>query len=291
MQKSPEYRAITITFGTTAENGPGMQHVLAAGVQRKSGAGDGLKLSDLQLIKTECDSRGLKTRIISLAEGLKGSGDLLKQAAPAHLLVIDNFVEGLAKDSAKTLFDEVTKASINWDSRALMRGQVKNKLARHNICISDEPQTANYEEGKGTVVAFKELPMLNKIRAKLGELHPKLTNLPAEGNDYFDSRQCGIGFHGDAERPLTVGIRLYGSEKAKIEFHYQWYQQSKPVGQRMTIDLPNGSAYIMCEKATGFDWKKTAGGRLTLRHAAAGGGVKTKRFLRPDEIKGEVINL
>jgi hypothetical protein len=291
MLKNRQHRAITITFGSTAENGPGMEHVTAAGAVGKAGAGDGLTYEDIQIIRERCDAQGMKTRLISLDAGLIGNGELHKRAEQAHLLVVEDMIEGLGRVSPEVLFEELTKDSVHWDAHALMRGQVKNKLARHNICISDYAQTADYQAGKGTVVAFEDLPTLKVIRENLGKLHPKLENLPAEGNDYFDARQCGIGFHGDAERPLTVGMRLYGSEEAKIQFHYQWYQNSKPVGQRMSVELPNGSGYFMCEKATGFDWKKTANGRLTLRHAAAGEGKKTKRFLRPEEIEGEILYL
>lgn len=36
------------------------------------------------------------------------------------------------------------------------------------------------------------------------------------------------------------------------------------MGRRVILDLPNGAGYFMCEKATGFDWRRTAGGLLTL---------------------------
>lgn len=89
-----------------------------------------------------------------------------------------------------------------------------------------------------------------------------------------------------------MGIRLYGSDKVKIPLHFQWYRRGQPIGKRIILDLPHGAGYFMCEKATGFDWRKTANDRLTLRHAAAGkGSKKTDRFLRPAEIKEKPIGI
>jgi hypothetical protein len=43
---------------------------------------------------------------------------------------------------------------------------------------------------------------------------------------YYDVSKCGIGFHGDAERIKVIAIRLGES----MPLHYQWFQNSKPVG-------------------------------------------------------------
>jgi hypothetical protein len=49
--------------------------------------------------------------------------------------------------------------------------------------------------------------------------------------------------------------------------HWQWYIRNKPIGDRIKVnDLSSGAMYIMSEKATGFDWKKSS--LFTLRHAA-----------------------
>lgn len=268
-----------------------MQHVVAAGDGPIAGVGDGLTIDDLMQIEAECIARGMAVQKVFLEKALEGVPALREAAPHACVLMVKDFAKGLCHAPASDLFTEMTSAStVRWDTKALMRGQVKNKLARHNVCFSDTAQEADIAAGKGTVVPFDDVPLLHQARATLGELHPKLLKLPAEGNDYFDFRRCGIGFHGDAERPLTVGIRLYGSDQVKIPLHFQWYQRSKPVGRRIVLDLPHGSGYFMCEKATGFDWRKTAGGLLTLRHAAAGEGQKaTNRFLRPNEISGEVL--
>ena len=66
-----------------------------------------------------------------------------------------------------------------------------------------------------------------------------------------------------------------------MPIHWQWYINSKPVGQNMKFMINGGDIYVMSEKATGQDWKKKvrsvpsscpSGCRReplpTLRHAA-----------------------
>lgn len=54
---------------------------------------------------------------------------------------------------------------------------------------------------KGQIVAFSDVPLLNKIRNTLTScLGNNGNNLQAEGNYYYDVVNCGIGFHGDTER-------------------------------------------------------------------------------------------
>jgi len=51
-----------------------------------------------------------------------------------------------------------------------------------------------------------------------------------------------------------------------MSLHFQWYQNSKPIGENICFELYSGDFYIMSAKAVGQDWQK----RLipTLRHAA-----------------------
>ena len=45
--------------------------------------------------------------------------------------------------------------------------KVMNKHARYNLCFAPEGQVAKYEEGLGTVVSYKDVPLLSKIREQL----------------------------------------------------------------------------------------------------------------------------
>jgi hypothetical protein len=150
----------------------------------------------------------------------------------------------------------------NVDTKAFMYGRVVNKKARYNLCFADESQEPDYEAGKGRVVHFRDVPHINKLRAFLGELiGDKAKHLLAELNYYYDTRQCGIGFHGDSERKRVVGCRF----GASMDLVYQWYYKGERIGNKILVPLKEGDIYIMSEKAVGFDWKKK--NTPTLRHA------------------------
>ena len=102
-----------------------------------------------------------------------------------------------------------------------------NKHARFNLCFANEKQDAKYEDGLGTIIAYRDVPLLSKIRDTLPEFAgEKAKELACEGNYYYDVAKCGIGFHGDGERKRVVGLRL----GASIPLHYQWFQNSTPLG-------------------------------------------------------------
>lgn len=134
-----------------------------------------------------------------------------------------------------------------------MRGRVVNKLARHNLCFSDFKQLPDYEQGKGTVIPFSEVPCTLLLKEKLEELL-KTENLMCEGNYYYDINKCHIGFHGDGERRIVIAVRL-GSDFPII---YQWYHKFEPCSDRKEFMLNEGDIYVMSEKAVGFDWKKSS---------------------------------
>jgi hypothetical protein len=230
---------ITITFCDVAENGPGMQ-----------------KIGTLTEPSFSCE------RLEKLSETLTKSTKLYRLHRPkeaidlcekASILVIRNYL-----DNADELMEELI--NLEWDKKSLMRGQVKNKLARHNLCFADFNQVADYENGKGTIFNFAELPCLKFVRESIIN---DFNVLPvAEGNYYYDAKKCGIAGHGDVERNFVIGIRL-GST---MDLCYQWYHNSKPVGNKVTITLNHGDLYIMSDKAIGRDWKKRS--QYTLRHSA-----------------------
>jgi alkylated DNA repair dioxygenase AlkB len=147
------------------------------------------------------------------------------------------------------------QARLNKDTRAKMYGRVVDKKARYNLCFGFTSQQANYGEGKGTIVSFESVPLLNEVRLQI-------SRLVAEGNYYYDITKCGIGYHGDTERRKVIGIRV----GASLPLCYQWYHRHKPIGSRCNINLNHGDVYIMSDKAVGHDWKFSS--KITLRHAA-----------------------
>jgi hypothetical protein len=229
--------ALTITFGDVAENHVGQEQIGTI-------ANEGLSLNDLKIIGQTI-----------------GGATLHFLGRGAGLLIVRNGVRKLL-GSVDELEEELFSLDPDKKYYDVRRKKVLNKHARYNLCFADEGHDADYENAQGTVMSFVNLPYLAKLRRKIGDLLPsgKLNNLNAEGNYYY-SKKCGIGYHGDTERKIVVGVRL-GREQP---IYFRWYQHSNPIGDRKCYDLSRGDIYIMSEKAVGCDWKKRS--IPTLRHA------------------------
>lgn len=245
---------ITITYGEVCENHAGMQKV---GSESK----EGLEFDNLKQAQIYFEEKGYSCQMIHLndllPEGIEGED--------AWILIVRKGANALG-DADKFLKEQ---ESLDWDTKAKMRGRVVNKRARWNLCYAPKAQDPDYPAGKGRIVAFEDVKELEKIRKRLNDCFgDKAKNLNAEGNLYYDVDKCGINFHGDAERKIVIAVRL----GADMPLYYQWYLRSKPIGEKLTISLNHGDLYAMTTKATGSDWlRKTI---PTLRHAA--GKVKTK---------------
>ncbi len=248
---------ITLTFGEVAENHVGMQQL-----GKIAKEGQGFNLADLENAKNQFVELGLECRIIDLIKAGKVE-NVKPPPQPAYVLVVKNGIKALTSTNfnLNKINKEVLKDS--WDKKAFMKGRVVNKLARYNLNYADVSQEPDYENKKGRVVAFKDAPIVNTIRQNLPNfLGEKARNLFAEGNFYYDLTTTGIGYHGDSERRRVVAVRLGDSS---IPLHYQWFQYSKPIGERIIINLEPGDVYVMSEIAVGTNWLKKI--IPTLRHA------------------------
>lgn len=233
----------TITFGDQAENHVGMQ--ILGNMKTK-----GYSLEDLKEIQKKI---GTKKEVFIY--DLRDEKDLPE----AYLLVIRDGVS-LFCDSEDLKKEQ---DSLDKDKKALMKGRVVNKHARWNLCFDEKGSSSDYENGKGTVVSFNDVPLLKKIREEMPSYFGSLSKeLVAEGNYYYDIQKCYIGAHGDSERRIVIALRL----GASMPIFYQWFERFKPISRRMRIVLNNGDIYIMSEKAVGTDWKKSS--IPTLRHSA-----------------------
>ena len=249
---------ITLTFGESAENHKGMQMLGNLGER-------GLSIVDLETIREKYEQQGFKCILYDL--GTIPKNDVLDidiEQEDAKLLVVKKAIT-----NSNELYQE--QLLFPRDKKALMYGRVVNKHARHNLCFSDFEQVANYEQGKGTVISFARTPLLSDLRKKLPELTgiPLLTNLQCEANYYYDISKTYIGFHGDTERRVVIGVRLGET----FPLHYQWFYKNKSISQILTLELDGGDMYFMSEKATGWDWKSY--NKPTLRHAAGYSIIKT----------------
>lgn len=244
-------QTFTITFSDRVENHQGMQ--ILGDILK-----DGYTLEELNNAKNWFEARNNECELINLKDYIL---NLVDDNYDAYILIIRNGLNSILHTSSD-FFNEQNE--LEKDTKVYMRGAVKNKLARYNLCFADVSQEPDYENKKGRVVAFEDVPLLNKVRVVLHEIMntDKAKNLYAEGNYYYDINKCGIGFHGDSERKTVIGIRV----GASMPLHFQWFQKSIPIGERCELLLHDADIYIMSERATGFNWKK----RLipTLRHAA-----------------------
>ena len=241
---------ITLTFGDCAENHRGMQAI----GEKKT---EGLQHHELMLAKLNFEDKGVECVLVDLRDYLPEEEKT--KAESAYILIARKGCQVFA--SPDDLMKEQT--ALMWDEKAFMYGRVVQKKARHNLCYSDFDQEAEYEKGKGTVVAFDRLPNLKRMRQQLPEFFgDKAFRLQCEGNRYYDVKKTYIGFHGDTERRMVIAARL-GSD---FPIHFQWFQDSKPIGTLYSEVLKHGDVYVMSEKAVGCDWKRKK--IFTLRHAA-----------------------
>lgn len=240
----PNKGCITITFGGQVENHHGNQQ---CGSKRKP-----ISASKLKSIWMAYHRAGYTTEYHDLTR-LLPNVDLPE----ASILIVRS---GLKSFTKETNCFEILK-SLEWDKKAWMKGRVCNKKARWNCCFADWYQSPNYEQKKGTIHDFKKVPFLQQIRKGLENIVQE-KDLYAEGNYYYDTNQCYIGYHGDTERNMVIAFRFGDTFKIK----YRWYIRLKPISPEISIALNDGDFYIMSEKAVGTDWRKSS--IYTLRHSA-----------------------
>lgn len=241
-------KTITITYGECAENHVGMQK-LGHKAER------GLTVRQLSTLEAFFKNKGCVTELTMLTPShLKEDG-----AEDAAILIVRGGVHALDVNPDNMYLEQ---ANLPQDTKAKMKGRVVNKHARYNLCFGNNNQEPDYENGKGRIISFAEVPLTGTLKDRLTAIVGTIPDLKAEGNYYYDGNQCGIGYHGDAERKIVIAVRL-GSD---MPLHYWWYRNSQRIGDRINLMVRHGDIYFMSEKATGHDWLKRS--IYTLRHAA-----------------------
>ena len=267
--------SFTITFSQVVENGTGMEQIGTM-------AEKGFTTEEFKESIPKFEATGASVELKDLNNSLPGGSE---QFGDATVLIVHGAAEKCFEVDPKKIRQELNLLNEKWDIQKLMRGKVKNSLARRNMCIAEVGQAADIANGKGTIVAWSELPELAKVRARLAEyLGCKAENLNAEGN-FYHHETAGIGFHGDGERRIVVAMRF----GLPLRLHYQAYHRSEPIGERVSIDnLVEGDLYVMGDKATGNDWKKSS--IITWRHAAERFHSKRPKYVKSlDTLKEQRI--
>lgn len=245
----------TITYCDVAENHKGMEKL---GID----APRGLSKNDLDLISDNFRALGASPILVDLRILLPA--ELQSSVSEAYILVIQRGLDYLLHPYATSNEFYNEQQALNKDKKAFMYGRVVNKKLRHNLCFYNFDRAADYENKKGTVMSFERLPYLNYVKSRLIQLMGEMGQhlIAAEGNYYYDLKECCITAHGDSERKLVVGVRT----GATMPLYYQWYNSYRALGIKGEILLNHGDIYFMSEKAVGSDWKTPS--LYTLRHAA-----------------------
>ncbi len=258
---------ITLTFCEQGENDPHMERISSTSrkLDPKSGMalpGTGFTLLDLQKAVNWCKNNNLEYELWDL------KNIEVDNAINAYLLIVKKFVDHFCDQT--DLYTEVKNLEFDTKSKN-QYGKVVNKIARHNICFANFSQEPDYDAGKGRIVNFEDVPMVNSLRENLVEAFGwKAEGMMAEGNlyynlDYDSKKGSGIGWHGDAERRRVIGVRL-GAETGEMNLCYRWYHRWQPVSDIMEFTLGSGDVYVMSEKAVGTDYRSSS--IYTLRHSA-----------------------
>ena len=251
---------ITLTFGDAGENHVGMEMI-----GEKKNIGEGFNLLDLQTIQKKFEDKNYICEFFHLNDLYKNVNKEHmdnENIEDAYLLVIRNGMNYFLKNT-DNLIKEMNY--FEWDKKYYdtRRKKVLNKHARSNVCFNIIGNKPDYENKKGTVISYDNVKYLNSIRQKMVKIFGnKSENMICEGNRYFDLKNCGIGWHGDSERRKVIGMRL--GETMPLCFN--WFYQSKSIGNILQIELNNTDIYVMSEKTTGNDWKYRS--KYTLRHSA-----------------------
>jgi ribA/ribD-fused uncharacterized protein len=244
----PPTLCFTHTFSECVENPPGMETIgarRAVGLSMEALARAAEQWPAVEL--TELSYSGERASVLVFPGGV-------------DRLLGEGAADALLRESAAQPFD------VQYYDRK--RGEVRNKLGRHNNCYADRAQAPCLDRGRGTVISFGDAPRLAELRAALPRLlGEECEGLYAETNRYYDVSlpAVGIGKHGDTERSVVVGVRL-GQGSAAMPLRLQWYLLGRPATEETPFVLRHGDIYALSHKAVGADWRRRS--IPTLRHCA-----------------------
>jgi len=262
-------KAVTITFGNRGENhihqeqiGEDVESGMSVDELRESFKRCGGTMIELKSYIKDGDFTKFKKENSDISESEETLRELWRNTPEACVMIVEEGCKLLGVDKDEW-YNEQNGLMVDSQFYNVKTGSVCNKLARHNLCFDTVGHPPDYENRRGRVYAFEDVPLTRRVRESLPEvLGEKARNLIAEGNYYYEPSKTGIGYHGDGERKIVVAFRL----GVEIPLHYQWYIRGKPFGDNIKLTIKPGSMYVMSELAVGTNWKRQK--IFTLRHAA-----------------------
>jgi hypothetical protein len=255
-------RRVCITFGEVA-----CTHI--GGVEQGKKALRGFSAEELK--KARCKNG----EYYDLSERLPL--DLAKDNE-APLLIMRGVLQELATNSSvnvSELFHHEMTENVVWDKKYwdVRRSKTLNKQARLNTMFGNEEIQHSEDYRQPSVNSFSRLHILSTIREYLPMiLGDKAIGLYAEGN-YYHEEKSGIGFHGDTERKIVVGVSC-GSPTI---LRFQWRSPGNSEAYSCPIDfhINPGDIYVMGERTSGENWKKRSQWRIV--HSAGSSKYTTHK--------------
>ena len=273
---SKPIHAAVLTFSCFAEGHVGMK--IEKNQIAKDGKNRALTAEDLFTLQLKLDFDGAE--MVTLRQDIGG------REQKAYVLVLRNGMQHLGVDKDVLLKQIQEVPAVDKQMLNTRQNKVQNKLKRHNLNIGDKIIKADIAKGQSTMYNFKctflsEAKKLRDAFTKMGKENKleTMTNLLAEANIYYadeykKNHYCGIGYHGDAERPNSPVI---GCNVGKTRYlSFRSFYKSRYYRDETRIKLNHGDIYFMSEHAVGVNWKKS--GSVVYRHRA--GSLK---FLEKDD--------
>ena len=154
--------AICITAGEQSENHIGMK------INGKGLSDNGFSVDDLKNIKSILDKKGIDNEIIILNKFL--SEEERENTHEACVLIIRDGINKIANIEKCKLFSELM--TCEWDKHYwdIRRKKVLNKRARYNLCFGNNYEKPDYNNKKGTIISYENVPLLKKWKESLNNM-------------------------------------------------------------------------------------------------------------------------
>ena len=175
---------ITLTYGDRCETHAGMEI-------RGTSSPSGFTIEDLLEIKRKLED----ANIISNFHLMKHEDE------QAGLLIIPYGVDSIFNNFSifgytyNDLYQEQVDLEPILDRKAFMRGRVVNKIARWNTVFDNDAAEPDYENAKGRVTAFNDVPITFELReiwyriCNTTSIAEYIKELKCEGNYYYDPKK------------------------------------------------------------------------------------------------------
>lgn len=205
LMKMPAQCAVSLTFANRGENEKGMEII----------GGPPSKLVNMDILKAAKMQWTGEAELYDLSAMVDQDLVSKNSGGGSGILVLRQFAQRLLGEDAPDHIEhelEVQKHNGKIDTKALIRGQVKNKNARHNNVMAHFDQASEHAAGKGTVVKIKDYPFINALTSHAAMWMQQDNPLICEQNRYFDVKSCGIGWHGAIDFQSTFMLLIHYTE-------------------------------------------------------------------------------